>query len=516
MPQAATRKFPFKMGADPEFNFTIQNKQTARLRADSLMKEFFSDKSVSGMGYNVPGGNCGWDGNAATAELRPKPENSPKALANNLGKMYKEIVKNSPRAIKMSLMSNLAPVGGHIHFELDDVSRNMSDAKARVVCKKLSTFYIPILLGESKSNALIRLQTSYGRFSDWRREGSQPTYEYRTPSAEWQCSERIATATLAYMGCVWNEAVHHPKSFTKCAAIYTNDRMGDAIQNLVARDYAPIKDALTNDLIKTIKTFEYYEMFKEEIDYIMNFRKVLKDKEDAEFCINNGWNLGTAISATKKTFNNEAKINKELKDMDVDRWLALFNIPFNPDNNVGEFVDALKKRILAFDMTMKNNYFMFGMRKGVDKPIIMDSKGWLAGGAQIKTKRDSSVIKDTFDRMMGKCRRTGENNIIIGLPYKDRMERNVRPVMDLIYGLERMPEKFAPVNVATQYSRLVDDRESPVEGLGAIAKAYSKSASTEELVDRQPRPNFSPMDEVDESDEDCCPNCGAANHDCDC
>lgn len=518
MPNA--KAFPFKMGADPEFNFTIQNKQTSRLRADNLMKDFFKDKSSSNMGFEIEGGNAGWDGSSATGELRPKPEKSPAKLAANLGAMYKEITKRGPRAIKMSILSTLAPVGGHIHFELDTVSKAMSDQKARQVCKRLSTFYIPLMLGENKQNTLVRMQTSYGKFSDWRREGG-PTYEYRTPSAEWQTTPKIAEATLAYMGTVWYEAVHKPLSFRGCKAVYNNDRMGDALQGLVAREYDVLNDAIVKELKSTIKTFKYYEMFKEEIDYILDYKKVLADKQKAEFCINKGWELNEEVTATKKTFNNEVIINKQLKDMDIDRWLNLFNIPFNPETNVGDFVDALKKRILAFDWSMKNDYFMFGMRKGIEKPIVLSPKGFVVGSDQIKTQRDLDCVTETFDRMRAKIRgrsAAGET-FIIGLPYSQRMERNVRPVMELIYELEKMPEKFEKVMTPNKHrSDLVNDCDSEKEEWGKIAQAYSTSDATNDIVDHNAAPRFAVEDEIDydEEDYDECSNCGAPHGDCDC
>jgi hypothetical protein len=49
MPQI--KKFPFKLGADPEFNYTFQQK---RIVAETLLKQSLAGKLPNGnMGFNV-------------------------------------------------------------------------------------------------------------------------------------------------------------------------------------------------------------------------------------------------------------------------------------------------------------------------------------------------------------------------------------------------------------------------------------------------------------------------------
>ena len=65
------KKFPFNMGADPEFNIVMQDK---RIDANGLFKSIMSkDKKTfkeTEMGYKIKDfGSLGWDGNAATAEI---------------------------------------------------------------------------------------------------------------------------------------------------------------------------------------------------------------------------------------------------------------------------------------------------------------------------------------------------------------------------------------------------------------------------------------------------------------
>lgn len=513
------RVFPFKLGADPEFNFVVQNRHTGRLRADSLMKDFFSDKRPTSGGFNIAGGNAGWDGNSATGEIRPKPENSPSGLTANIGKMYAEICKRSPSAVKISVRSDTAPVGGHIHFELDEESKNMSDAKARIVQKRLSTFYTPIALGEDQANQALRLQTSYGRFNDFRRENGK-TYEYRTPSAEWQLTPKICEATLAYLGTVWFEAVHRPKSFTKLEALYPNDRAGNAVQQLLMSRYTLLGKAIIGEIKKVIKNFEYYPMFKDEIDYILNYEKVLKDKQKSLFCINLGWEFQESRQPTKKLINNETQIRKRLNNIDIDRWLELFKIPYNPDTNVKDFVDALKRRILAFDWNLKNEYYMFGMRKGIAKPIVMNGNfQFVVGGDQIKTIRDRDAVVETFKRMKQRMQRAfrvaPEKSMIIGLPYDDRMKKNIRPLIEMIYDMEKT-EVEASIH---KDSELKNDVEEPQENWGEIARAYASSdEGNMEMEEAANRIGDSELRELleNERDENACSHCGAPNGDCDC
>lgn len=479
------KKFPFKLGADPEFNFVVQNRQSGRLRADALMKDFFRDKrSTSSGGFDIPGGNAGWDGNSSTGEIRPEPANSPKGLTENIGKLYSEICKRSPQAVKLSVRCDTAPVGGHIHFELDDVSKEMSDQKARIVQKRLSTFYVPIALGEDPANQLLRLHTSYGKFSDFRRENGK-TYEYRTPSAEWQLTPKISEATLAYLGTVWYEAVHRPASFKKLETVYSNDQAGNSIQQLLVHNYAPLGRTIVADIKKVIRNFEYYPMFKEEIDYILNYEKVLKDKQKSMYCINLGWGFQELKQPTKKIINNEAQIRKSLANIDIDRWLELFKVPHNPDTNVKDFVDALKKRILAYDWNLKNEYFMFGMKKGIEKPIAMNGNfAFIAGKDQVQTVKDNQAIVGTFQRMKQRMQRAfstpADRSILLGLPYDMRMKKDIRPVIDLIYDIERSPENFKPVMPKTE--NLIDDTNQPVDKIGSIARAYINGDQDEPMI----------------------------------
>lgn len=505
--------FPFKLGADPEFNFVVQNRHSGRLRADSLMKDFFSDKRPANGGFNISGGNAGWDGNSATGEIRPKPENAPAELTANIGKLYAEICKRSPRAVKISVRSDTAPVGGHIHFELDDVTREMSDSKARVVQKRMSTFYVPIALGEDPSNQALRLQTSYGKFSDWRRENGK-TYEYRTPSAEWQLTPKIAEATLAYLGTVWFEATHKPESFRKFEALYPNDRAGNAIQQLIVSRYGLLGKAITNEIKKVIKNFEYYPMFSEQIDYILQPEKVLKDKQKALFCINLGWGFQESKQPTKKLINNETQIRKRLNNIDIDRWLELFKIPYNPDTNVKDFVDALKKRILAYDWNLINEYYMFGMRKGIQLPIVMNGNfQFVIGADRIKTIRDREAIVDTFKRMKQRMQRSfrvdPDKSMIIGLPYDMRMKKDIKPIIEMIYDVEKTAELQT---MMPKDSELINDVDKPQEEWGDIAKAYI-NGENEIQIEEEPNANrFRSPDDVsaylehdceDEEDEDC-------------
>lgn len=515
------RAFPFKLGADPEFNFVVQNRQNGRLRADSLMKDFFSGKRPHNSGYDIPGGNAGWDGAAATGEIRPKPENSPAALTANIGKIYKEICKRSPRAIKITVRSDTAPVGGHIHFELDDSTRDMSDSRARQITKRLSSFYAAVAMGEDMTNMNLRLNTSYGKFNDSRRENGK-TFEYRAPSAEWQLTPKICEATLAYMGTVWYEAVHRPQSFKGLEFVYSNDRMGSYIQGMLAQNFSLFNKAILKEIRRAIKNFEYYPMFSEEIDYILQPERVLKDKQNALFCVNLGWGFEEQKAPTKKLINNEAQIRRNLSNIDIDRWLELFKVPYNPDDNVKEMVDALKKRILAYDWNMKNEYFMFGLKKGIKKPIIMDGNNkFVFGHDQIKTRRDNDQIMDTFNRMRQRMQRsfrtTAENSMMLGLPYDMRMKGEYRPIIELIYDLEKTPDKFPAEALKT--SELVNDIESDPAEWGEIARAYMNQEGEIQMEMAQ-TPRHNPYDvalEADcDEDEDECPNCGAPNRDCDC
>jgi hypothetical protein len=239
---------------------------------------------------------------------------------------------------------------------------------------------------------------------------------------------------------------------------------------------------------KALKTFEYYEAYKEQIDFILNPQKVLKEKERVDYDIAIGWGLISGNNPTKRELMSERQLRSRAERVDLDSLSSLISVQFNQDEYVDTFVRAIKHRIIAMNWKLKNNYFLFGLRKGVKAPIAMNKAGeYLFGHEQIETTGDRTVMSDTFTKMISRFR-TGETRgasveqarkqIIIGLPYDLRLSQNTRVIVDLVHSIENGKFKPTLINAA----RLKDEQS------GEIWECYNRRPqdSTIEPVEAHP------------------------------
>jgi len=244
MVKKTIKEFPFTMGADPEFNIVMQDKQ---INAQNFFKDIFDkDKTRKDMGYEIgKEGSIGWDGASHTAEARPAPANTAAKLTENLGAIFKETAKHA-QLFELSTLSNAAPVGGHIHFLLPDNSTDSTSVKK--IHKQLSSFYIPLLLGEDALNLRIRKNNGYGEITDHRTQeirGDKYTFEFRVPSAEWLTTPRITLSTIAYLGTVYNEILNHPENMKLVKEILiTSNKQAEALQSLSMSSFVFLTQAL--------------------------------------------------------------------------------------------------------------------------------------------------------------------------------------------------------------------------------------------------------------------------------
>lgn len=492
-------KFPFLIGTDPEFNVFLQDK---RICAETLMKNLFKNKKPyksEEMGYMVKGhGEIGWDGAGATGELRPNPTNDPKILTNHMGKILEAFIKET-KLFSLSTSSLKAPIGGHIHF---DLPKETTQTKLQVIHKKLSSFAIPLMMGENIINLRMRLKQHYGTISDGEIKtikGGIKTYEYRVPSAEWLTTPKITYATIIYLATIYNEILNHSKKLEKTCKdiLYSSEKQGKALQELAVTKFTSLTNIIISQTKKHIKTFEYYPQYQKEIDYILTPNKVLKDKRNVEYDIVQGWKLHDNIDPTKKELLNEKKVQKESLKINLDSLTELININYNTDTNVEQFIRAIKQRILALNWKLKNTYYFFGLRKGIQDYIVINlNEMWLKGTEQIKTTRDIDVISETFERMRSKLITSDILNItnkkdleavkikqnIIGIPYHTRIKLNIRSLIELIYEIEK--GKLQEINTHNLYKKMFNDSSSkiPKKKLGKIFTLYKKT-NTENPAD---------------------------------
>ena len=540
------KQFDFKLGADPEFILTMQGKkvdakQTMQLMLKNKPELKYNDRKG---GFEVKDcGDIGWDGASSTGEVRPSPSNDPAKIVDNLKELFTAFT-NHIKICDLSTLSEFSSVGGHIHLEIPK-GEKWTNEKRSTVHRKLASFYLPLLIAENKTNLNLRLRQNYGSIKDFRfenkfaHEDGTPGYtmEFRCPSAEWLTTPKIAKATLSYFGVIYHEILKHPKSFAKFNdIIYKSDKQGDALQTLAIMEY----DLLTNGILKKaksyIKTFEMYEQYKDDIEYIFNAKQVIKDKQKANFNIALGWNLiPETIPKKNEIFASKKKITKIAETKDFDMLKQVMNIHYNDDTNVGLFAENLKDRVAAFNWKLKNNYFIFGMRKGIDEIISVNLKNdFLSGKKLIKKIYDNDAINNllrkmqqkflsdhsngmqntTLDFVTGKPKDIRDSTIIIGIPYSMRINENIKPFINFIWSLEKGEIKGEQILSKS----LKDDTNDIPEKRGEIYKILTKinpPTQQEVVIDlgstslRNHERTIAQM--AMEANQDTQPNCSAAS-----
>lgn len=498
------KEFKFGLGADPEFNLEINNnKLHAQNAIQAILEKSKTFKPRGSSGYELtPYGTIGWDGHSATGEIRPNASPKPSGIVENLGKMFEEFHKAAP-LFEISTLSRTGVIGGHIHLELPKV--RPGEAKMKAIHKRMISLYLPIIMGECKVNLNIRIKGNYGHLctnSAYRVESkfthpdgsSGYTYELRCPSAEWMTTPKIAGSTLAYLGVVFNEIMNHPKHFEKICKdiIIRTDAQGSALQTLALCEYKALTENLFKQIKKCVKTFELYDLFKEECDYILNPEKVLADKQAANYDVRLGWGLKIEKKEpSKRTIVSEKATKKIAKEQDLDTLSKFVKIGYNEDMNVDTFAQTISQRSAAHNWKLNNNYFLFGVRKGIKGYIVADGKGQLIVGKEmIKTSSDADALDALMIKMRSKARNTLANydspinklnfktgkvekikneTYIIGIPYDDRVDNNTKKFIEMIYDLDK--NKLKKIN--NKEEPLINDYEKPEEERGEFYKTLN-------------------------------------------
>lgn len=452
----------FKVGADPEFNIVMQNKKVSACSLIPMLLK--GNHSKGNMGYEVGDAGCiGWDGASSTGEIRPNANKNIDKVVENIGKLFKAFAKRS-QLFDLSTLSNAGSVGGHIHLEIPNDSCFIDGSKLKKAEKMLSSFYIPLMMGENPKNLKLRTSHNYGRIdNDSYRTANRDNkivLEFRVPSAEWITTPKIAKATLAYVATVWNEILYHTDNFKNFKnIIFANIDQGRAIQDLTMSNYVFVTKSILKEVRNAVRTFELYPQFEKEIEYALNHMKVIKDKENVGYNILKGWELLDSPMPTKKDLSNEKKMKSILKDKDMDAFQDLITFTRTDDHNMAEFINSLKSKVAAFNWRMNNKYAFFGARKGLDFIVArINSKGeteLYLGKDQIKTCGDALAVQELIGRIATRLfprhlnTKEKDNEIIVGIPYADRAGMNTKPFLDLIHEMEKgtlIPELLVTSN----------------------------------------------------------------------
>ena len=504
------KEFDFKIGADPEFILTMQGRkvdarQTMELMLNKKTGLKYNDRKG---GFDVKDyGNIGWDGANSTGEIRPEASNDPKQVVNNIGGLFKAFTEHI-KLCDLSTISEFSSVGGHIHLEIPK-GEKWTKEKGLTIHRRLASFYLPILIAENKTNLNLRLKQGYGSIKDMRVEqkfthdDGTPgcTMEFRCPSAEWLTTPKIAAATLSYFAVVYNEILHHPKNFAKFNDIvYKTDKQGDALQTLAIMEFDLLTNSILSKARKYIRTFDMYPAYKDEIEYIFNPKQVIKDKQNANFNIAEGWGLiQKTLPKKSEILASKGKIQKIASVKDFDMLKGVMNIHYNDDTNVGMFAENLKDRVAAFNWKLKNNYYIFGMRKGIDEIVAKNLKNeYLTGEKLIKTYLDKDYMDRLFNKMNDKFCNSIDNNrsstldfitgkpkdlresiIVIGIPYDMRIKENIKPFLNFIWSLEKGDVKIV---MRKDIPPLINDTNAPLENKGEIYKILTKQTEVQEQI----------------------------------
>lgn len=461
-----SKTFRFTLGADPEFQLIFGKKRAdAKRTMEKLLPKNMQYDGNSG--YKVIGekdhGNIGWDGHSSTGEIRPMYSNDPAEVVANLKALFKAAHEGMP-FLDFSTLSFFAPSGGHIHFSLNG---SMGSTAVSALTKKLSSFYLPIVLSEHKLNLQARIRDGYGKINDVRVEpkGSTYTLEYRSPSAEWITTEKIAYATLCYLGVVFHEATVNSKKFAKYSDIvYKTDKQGEALHMLAIADYGALTEMIFSRVKRHIKEFELYSEFKKEIDYILNPAKVYADKEAAGFNIVKGWGLADRKQAGLNDLLSDKKCAERAEKVDLDDMTEVSMMPYNNDANVNVFANALAGRSALFGWRPDKTYFLFGLRKGIGQYIVRSLQGneWYKGQELVTTIGDLQAADRLHGKIADKCYERGIGNqndnvldptngkvsakdsvILVGIPYELRQgnlgnqSKEVKEFIKLIWEIDK-------------------------------------------------------------------------------
>jgi hypothetical protein len=215
----------------------------------------------------------------------------------------------------------------------------------------------------------------------------------------------------------------------------------------------------------------------------------------------------------------------------------LINITYNDDANVQLFTKELAEKSIAFNWKLKKNYFIFGLRQGIDKAIVFDDKkNMIVGMEAIATKSDMEALNGLMDRIIRKYRiqsynktidsSTGEikNNefIAIGLPYEERLSKETKNFLKLVYNLEKGKIK----QTTTSHKNLIDDSDKKDKDKGQFFRIINKvedeipfdcnsqgmerAQNAKETIIREEQNDERNMNEESENTTSC-PNCHSIN-----
>ncbi|MEN6325946.1 MAG: hypothetical protein ABFD18_07040 [Syntrophomonas sp.] len=254
-----------KMGADPEF--MLFNSRNNKMLAAS--DYFPRDGQVGCDNIRVPNRQ-----QRPVAEIRPKPDESPLKLVENIKQALVHASRLAPyqnvKWVAGSQPIGAYSIGGHIHF-----SRIKANAWFLTALDNYLT--IPIFLIEQAGTASKR-RKKYGYLGDYRYK-DHGGFEYRTPGS-WLVSKEICTAVLCLAKIVASSYPYLNQNYLN------NVEAQKAFYNGDQEYFGPIFPELWKDIEKT-------EMFSEYAEQLVTFPNMIKQglhwNEKAD--MHKAWNI---------------------------------------------------------------------------------------------------------------------------------------------------------------------------------------------------------------------------------
>ena len=475
--------FNFKIGADPEFILLAGDKF---LGAQGALTRFIG--KVQGIkitegdrGWNIgKHGNIGYDGASMIGEMRPTAENTPAGVVEHIGALLSVASKAMPFA-DISALSFVNPAGGHIHLEVPEgMSVETAKRRAKMVCALAA----PILAAEHPISSKYRRDNNrYGTLDDlkveehFRRQteqGIRPGYtaEIRFPTAEWLITPKIAEATLAYVAVIWDGLINS-ESFRKEARglCFANNKESIAITTMFSSTYGDVGVFITSKIRRLIRTAPKYAEYKDLVEYALNTKQILADKEKAGWLINVGWKFAKSpTQPTKRQFLSEKIVRERLTGKDDETLGQYWPVAFNDDLNVAVFSEALSERVAAFGWKPEREYFLFGLKQGIETIIAKDKSGFYSGAEYGET------LTTTLEKMSNKAAELGQQNgkkidvrngkvktiqdpVIIGIPRTMREKKDTKDFLRMVIDIDTKKITSNPI-VRGKEAIIIPDTET--------------------------------------------------------
>lgn len=482
------KRFPFGLGADPEFSLVSQG---SKLHARDAFCRMFARIVTSGNTQQMAikgAGSIGLDGHDATAELRPDPADTPQGLARNIGRLLKEVHDAAP-FLELRTKSDKGPVGGHMHFQRKN---GTGQETIHRLMPTLALCYLPLLLGEDELDLALRRSTQYGKLLDFRapdRQLGRPrTVEYRAPSAEWMTTPKTATAALSLMAVCWQALTEDRDGAWNgpLARLRSDSGALAALERMTLSGMGSQLRGTAAAVRSAVRKMPAYGYYRDECELAMNPRKMLSLKRRARWDAARGWRLDRGRKRPDRnslsSADSQRRAAEALGRSRLVRLSPLAAVPYNDDRNVGRYAEALAERIAAQGFKTDRQYFLFGLKRGVPGPIAANHDMELAAGAGlVRTDEDWKVLKLTLERMRkAHIMQKGEpespkDRILVGIPYDERaLDESIdtAPMMLTISDIER--GRLKPKAI---------DPKRLKEGDGPISKAYREAMERQAAAD---------------------------------